>query len=113
MIPAKRKVSRDLFKVLMRKGRSYHSAGFSLRVFFGNNDKPAKFSVAVPKKLEKSAVRRNGIKRRVYGVLHSFLPIARPGSLSAFFIKKKIDARALSGLNPEIQTILKKSGVIG
>ncbi len=112
MIPAKRKVNHGLFEPLIKKGRTYPSEYFSLRVFFSSTAEPAKFSVVAPKKLEKSAVKRNAIKRRVYSALHPLLPVSKPGSLCAFFIKKKVEARLLPQLSSEIMAALKKAGVV-
>ncbi len=112
MIPARQKVNKALFKTLMEKGRSYHSGGFSIRVFFAPNGKGAKFSVVVPKKLEKSAVKRNAAKRRVYDAARPFLKIAAPGSVSAIFIKKPPTAASLPEFTREFELIFKKAGVI-
>ncbi|MDO8590628.1 MAG: ribonuclease P protein component [bacterium] len=111
MIPSRRKVTTGLFKSVLEKGRNFNSDSFSLKVFSLGSD-AARFSVVVPKKLEKSAVKRNAIKRRVYSLLRLLLPIAKPGSICTFFIKKKVDTRSLSAVSVEITAALKKSGVI-
>lgn len=112
MLSSKQKVNKALFKTLMEKGRNYHSAGFSLRVFFDSKQTLAKFSVVVPKKIEKSAVKRNGIKRRVYDVVGSFLKNAVPASVSAIFIKVPINRSSLPDFRRELEMAFKKSGII-
>ncbi len=112
MIPSRRKVGHGLFEALMKKGRFYPTEHFSCRVFFSGVGGPAKFSVVVPKKIEKSAVKRNAAKRRLYAALRPFLPAAKPGSLCGFFLKKKFDGRALPFLALEMAEVLKKAGII-
>ena len=58
MLPSKRKVTRALFKSVLEKGRSYASEHFSLRVVFLSQGL-TRFAIVVPKKVEKSAVKRN------------------------------------------------------
>lgn len=111
MIPAKRKLNKAPFKLVSTKGRGWPSNTFSAKVFFYGND-GARFAVVVPKKLERSAVRRNAIKRRFYSVLRPILDRAKQGSLCAFFLKKKINAASMSSLKIELTAVLKKAGVI-
>ena len=111
MIPSKRKLNTAIFKAVLEKGKNYHTENFSLKVFrYGNND--SRFSVAVPKKLEKSAVKRNTMKRLMYGLLHQLFPIVKQGNLSVFFLRKKINAKFLLLLNNDIKKVLKNAGVI-
>lgn len=115
MIPAKRKVGHDLFELLMKQGRSYHSEHFSLRVVLRSSQEKAQFSVVVAKKVDqkaKLAVWRNTLKRHMYKLLRPAISVAKPGSLSVFFLKKKVEASKLTSLNLEVFTALKKAGVI-
>lgn len=111
MIPSAQKVNSDLFKLLMGRGRGFNSESFSLKVFFTGGSLKPKFSVVVSKKLEKSAVGRNKIKRRIYSLLRSHLKTAKPGSISVLFLKKKVGRDILFPLNLEIDTLLRKAGV--
>lgn len=61
-------------------------------------------SVVVPKKVEKSAVRRNRLRRRAYDILRRLHPkegvyilIAKPSAASASYSALKDDIEALLG----------------
>ena len=111
MIPSKQKVSTGLFKVVLEKGINFKSESFSLKVLPLAKG-TARFSVVVPKKIEKSAVGRNTIKRRVYRVIRPILSLAKPGSVCIFFIKRKISLESLPVLSCEVVVALEKTGVI-
>lgn len=112
MIPSSRKVGKDFFQVLTSKGRSYTSPSFKAKVFLDGSAKPAKFSITVAKKLEKSAVKRNFLKRRAYALLRPFLETAKPGSYTALFIQKGFSAKSPLFLKEEIESFLRKAAVI-
>lgn len=112
MIPSSQKVDKSLFKSLLAGSRSIHSDTFSLRVVFLPTLSPAKFSVVVAKKLEKSAVKRNVIKRRMYASLSGFLGAAKPGAVCVFFLKKKVEKPFLGTLSEEIEKTLRVAKVL-
>ncbi len=112
MIPSSRRVGKDLFETLMTQGRFYPSETFGARVIVDPKGLPARFSVVVSKKLEKSAVRRNAYKRRVYSLLQPFLNRVSPGVVCALFLKKKADRSGLLLLAVEIETFLKKATLL-
>lgn len=76
---------RKLFGELLKHSLYAHSPHFLLRF---KHEERAHFGVSVSKKISKSAVVRNTIRRRVYGVLSGlhggkkglFLFIAKPGA---------------------------------
>ncbi|MDO8482973.1 MAG: ribonuclease P protein component [bacterium] len=112
MIPSSRKVGKDLFETLMKKGRFYPSESFGARVFIDTFPVPARFSVVVAKKLEKSAVKRNTYKRRVYSLLQPFISRVSLGTVCVVFLKKKINRSDLLLFTVEVETFLKKSGLL-
>ncbi|KKT45125.1 MAG: hypothetical protein UW34_C0005G0011 [Parcubacteria group bacterium GW2011_GWA2_44_15] len=112
MIPSSRKVGKDLFETLMKKGRSFTSESLNVRILAVTGGQPARFSVVVAKKMEKSAVQRNKYKRRVYSLLRPFLDKVQPGSVCALFLKKKVGKGDLSLLNTEIKTFFKKFALL-
>lgn len=112
MISSQRKISRDLFKTLMEKGHSFHSESFSVRIaplFLGGG---SKFAVVVPKRIEKSAVKRNAIKRRFYRVIESLLLVAKPDLLYSFFVKKNIAIYPFETLRSEVLSVAKKANIV-
>lgn len=101
---------RELFSELLIKSRYSNSPHFSLRYRLNDNYKP-KIGVSVSKKVSKSAVVRNTIRRRVYSSIEPFLEnignglflfVAKPGSY-------KLKGESLS---LEIKTLLIEAGLI-
>jgi len=109
MLPSSQKVSRSLFKPIMLKGRRYASTSFNAIFFDSNQAGKPKFSVVVPKKVEKSAVRRNYMKRAVYSSVRGLLKGVRPGVACIIFMKKKVERADFKGLNDEVSVFLKKT----
>ena len=108
MIPSSRKVGKDLFETLMKKGRFYVSESFGARILTDAGVLPARFSVVVAKKLEKGAVLRNTYKRRVYPLLRPFLNKIPPGTVCVLFLKKK----DLPSLGVEVEELFQKSKLL-
>ncbi len=72
MLPRSRRVSREYFKTHGGSGKSVSDAYFSLRISHILRQSPSKVSVIVSKKVAKSAVLRNTIRRRVYSLFQTF-----------------------------------------
>jgi len=64
MLPRKNRVNRKTFDETLQKSRTFHSAYFSLRVRKDDTLTAPRFAVVVSKKVAKTAVARNLIKRR-------------------------------------------------
>ena len=88
MLPKKSRIPRKLFTELLSGSRFVHSPHFTLRFKLIPNS-PSKVGVSVSKKVSKSAVIRNTVRRRVYATTapllegiknHLFLFVAKPGS---------------------------------
>ncbi|MBX4189566.1 ribonuclease P protein component [Candidatus Parcubacteria bacterium] len=70
MLAKGRRIPRSLFPSLLNSRRFAHSTHFSLRFAPGETTRVA---VSVSKKVSKSAVERNAIRRRVYAALSTKL----------------------------------------
>ncbi len=67
------------------------------------------FSVVVAKKLEKSAVKRNGMKRRVYSLLRPYAKTGKKGLQCVIFLKKKVSKENLESLTLEIANLFERA----
>lgn len=112
MIPSNRKVSKELFKILLKTGRFYQSESFSVRTFFYPKLSHSRFSVVVSKKVEKTSVRRNLLKRRLYAILAPFLLEVKAGTVCAFFVKKNFSEKSWLELETETNNVLKKLSLL-
>lgn len=66
-------------RYVYRQGQTVHSHFFKVKFAPNTQMEHTRFAVVVSKKVHKSAVGRNRIRRRVYGVIRSQLPIVKPG----------------------------------
>src|SRR3989344_5648297 len=72
MLPNQKRLTTTLFKDTIDGGMTYHSSLFILKLL--KTIGPSRFSVSVPKKVAKSAVERNKIRRRVYSAIRILYP---------------------------------------
>jgi len=112
MIPSAQKVSQELFKSMLVKGRRYTSASFSATFSSGDKTEKPKFSVVVSKKIDKSAVKRNFMKRILYSLVRRFIKNVQPGTVCAIFLKKKLEKKDIDLVAVEIETFLNKSHLL-
>jgi ribonuclease P protein component len=112
MISSKQKVGRELFKSLLEKGRSFHSENFSLRVAPLPSGGLSKFSVVVPKRIEKTAVGRNVTKRLFYRAVGGLIPKVLPGLVCGIFLKKSVKKISFDALLSEVTIVFKKAKII-
>jgi ribonuclease P protein component len=105
MLPKNKRIPRSLFSEILKSRHFTHSAHFSLRIGV-SGEKTARAAVSVSKKVSKSAVVRNSIRRRTYSALAPHLPSLSTG---LYLVVAKSGAEKLKGeaLNKEIGALLK------
>ena len=112
MLSRKRRLPKAFFeKNLLSKGSFLDSTSFSFK--FGNL--PAgetRFACVVSKKTTSLAVKRNRIRRACYNILSELYLELRPGLYGLFFLKKEGVNTSHSSLKKEIETTLKKAGIL-
>lgn len=105
MLPKKERVTKGIFRVLMKKGKTFSTQLFLL--YFIKSELP-QYSFVAPKNIFKSAVKRNKFRRIGYNILRS-IPIK---SGSGIFVYKK---PSIIATQPEIREnilfTLKKTGL--
>lgn len=116
MLPKKNRISRALFDTLLKGGIFFHSEHLSLRVIKQQKGL-LKFSFVVSKKVSKSAVTRNLLRRRGYVILLNTIKtkskdIMNVGIIGAFFFKKGAEKLGFPELQEEIAFLLKKAKII-
>lgn len=116
MLAKKNRISRALFDTLLKKGVFFHSQNLSLRVMKTQKGL-SKFSFVVSKKVSKSAVVRNLLRRRGYSVLKDSIgkdskDTMNTGVVGAFFFKKGAEKLGFSELQEETVFLLKKAKVL-
>ena len=107
MIPKKSRITRENFEKVMKKGGLLNSSLFSLR-FLQNPYKTTHFSVVVSKKVAKTAVSRNKLRRWGYSVLKKETDVLKKPYFIIFFEKKGAETAAFEGFKTDIQGLFKK-----
>lgn len=104
MLPKKSRIERKSFKKILDSRKYLNSTHFTLRFSDYSENKAA---VSVSKKVSKSAVVRNRIRRRVYSVLKDILPSLRPG---LYLVVAKSGAEKVEGekLTSELAQLFQK-----
>lgn len=107
MISKAYRISKNDFELIKKKGFPVHGSLFSLR-YVKNPENTTHFSVVVSKKVAKSAVLRNKIRRRVYSIV-SKTP-KKPYKI-AFFAKKGAEKLTFKETEQDILKLLEKSKI--
>jgi ribonuclease P protein component len=110
MIPSSRRLTTALFKEVILKGKPLHSPIFVLRMLVSQGT--SRFSVSVPKKVAKSAVLRNKIRRRLYSALQPTIPHIKAGIQGVFMVKQVILGMSFENIVKNLQDFFGKSGLL-
>ena len=100
---------RELFEELLTRSQYANSPHFSLR--FRIQGSSPRFGVSVSKKISKSAVVRNSVRRRVYASLREEVPHITPG---LYLFVAKTGSGVIKGdtLTSEIKNLLVSAKLI-
>jgi ribonuclease P protein component len=104
MLSKEKRIPRADFKQILLEKNFFNSQHFTLRT--ANSLNKARVSVSVSKKISKSAVVRNKVRRRVYSATNYFYRELKP---NLYLIISKSGADKLKGenLNKELRTLFK------
>jgi len=115
VIPKKRKLTKEHFRLFKREGKVFRSPHLTLRIYAAPQSSPSRFSFVVSKKVSKKSTERNLLKRRGYAAVKGSLPDIRDGFSCVFFFKNSPKEGLLSAdaLEKEVTQILKEAKVLG
>jgi len=108
MLPKSNRLPRKLFPELLKASRFANSQAFSLRFSDGTVFNRPHIAVSVSKKISKSAVVRNRVRRRVYSLLRPILSMLVPRAY-LFVVKPGVEKLKIDVLKSEIDKLLKES----
>ena len=104
---------RNSLNNVYKYGKSINLSQINLRYLTGSKDQPIRIAVVVSKKVNKSAVARNKIRRRIYEVLRLKLTQIKPSSSLIFNIySDEIRTIPQDKLNSILIEILSKANLI-
>src|ERR1051325_4661254 len=110
MLSQRQRIPKALAQEVFFRGQSFHSAHFVLKKL-NSSGNPTRFAVSISKKVAKTAVLRNRTRRRVYSQLRNFLERTKSGYLVGVSVKKGGETLASAQILPEIESLLRKSGL--
>lgn len=64
-------------RYVYRHGKSEHARLFKIKYIYNSREKNSRFAVVISKKIHKSAVGRNRIRRRFYEAIRQQLPLIK------------------------------------
>jgi ribonuclease P protein component len=108
MLPKASRLSRAEAETL-KNGKSVFTTLLSLRIVPAEE---TKFSVSVPKKVAKSAVDRNRIRRKCYGAIEKVAGDIKKPIRGMFFPKAEVRTISHEKLVAEVVLVFKKAGII-
>jgi ribonuclease P protein component len=109
MLPQNRRIPRKMFPLLSEAAKVFKNNVFLLRLVQGNS-KESQFCFSVSKKVAKSAVVRNRLRRTGYRLLQKYLLEIKSNTLALFSFRKvpKDDEETAQNIN----SILKESKLV-
>ena len=106
MFSKKKRVTKNTFKTIMEKGSIISGSFFVLHYL---KQPIPQYAFVAPKKIAKTAVKRNSLRRKGYNILHSY-KIESCGGI--FFYKKEALSVSNIEIKKDIDFILKKAKII-
>lgn len=107
MIPKTNRINREDFEKVMKKGGFLNSSFFTLR-FLKNPINSTHFSIVVAKKVAKTAVLRNKIRRRAYSILRKSEKTLKNKGFLILFAKKGVEKATFKAVEADILKLLEK-----
>jgi ribonuclease P protein component len=106
MLSKKKRITKDTFQTIMEKGSIVSGSFFLLRYL---KQTPPAYAFVAPKKIAKTAVKRNSLRRIGYNILRSY---DLGSCVGIFFYKKEALSATSLDLKKDIDLLLKKARII-
>ncbi len=108
MLPKKQRVSTRLFSEINKGSKKIDTPLFLLKARFVPQGQISKFSCVVSKKVSKSAVSRNRIRRVFYSAIKNSLPKQAKGVVFVFYLKSEALQAKQKDFEKEIRNVFNK-----
>lgn len=109
MLSRKNRITRNEFPSFKRQGIRVFSGYFSGTLYESPSLEITKFSVVVSKKVSKSAVTRNTLRRRFYEIARTHLQRLEPGTMVVLYPKQEAIKAPFAVLQEEFEKTLGKT----
>ena len=108
MLARKNRISTKIFPKTGRPWKNITSDSFSLSIFSQTGSGILRASVIVSKKVARTAVPRNKIRRRIYSILRKEISACPQNMLLVCYVKKPALEKSFSVLETELKHLLRK-----
>ena len=109
MFQKKERITTDRFKEIIDLNRTFHADLLYAR-FGVNNLDYSRFSVVVPKKVEKLSIKRHFLKRKINAVLEELKGQFKKGDYLVF-AKESIKGKSFEDVNNSVKDLSKRTKV--
>lgn len=106
MLPKKKRITKDIFQTILKKGNIVSGSFFLFRYIKGSYPQ---YVFVVSKKITKTAIKRNSLRRRGYNILRQY---NLKNCAGIFFYKKEAINIPVNELKKDIEFILEKIKLI-
>ncbi len=110
MLNKSKRLNTASFINIIEKGQSFHGPFLIIRA--KKSDTKSRFAVSIPKKVAKTAVLRNKLKRRVFSIIKELELSLLPNFEVILIAKNGIDKLDFVELKSEITKIFVKIGIL-
>jgi len=111
MLPKKKRVTTELFKDLLKRGRIASTDFFTVRYFEEAKPSPSRIAVVVSKKVSIRAVDRNLVKRRISSIVRKLYPDLKDSFIVGIFPKRNVLQAPFSKISNELDLLLRKTPI--
>lgn len=112
MLPKKYRLSRAQFGKVFNASKPLHSGHFSIKWTDSLSNKEPQFAVVVSKKVSRSSVERNRIRRRCYEVLRELLPRVPENVTGIIFVRLRAPPFRPKVFKEELEKLFLRAGII-
>lgn len=112
MLPKKHRLSRAQFGKVFDTSAVLHSGHFSMKWTDVLGNKESQFAVVVSKKVSRSSVGRNRIRRRCYGVLEELLSQIPENITGIIFVRPSAVLLVPKALEEELRKLFLRAGIV-
>lgn len=112
MLSKKNRITRSEFEGIIKTGKRFYSPIFTLYVKKEEKITTKKIAFSVSKKICKSAVERNKLRKQGYGAMREFLNKIKPGLSLVFVYKKGTQTPKYKEIKEDVKELLRSSFVI-
>ena len=110
MLPRSKRLTVSLFTNALANGKVVHSTLFTARI--AKNPGPTRFSAVISKKITKTAVERNKLRRRIYSAVASFGAKISKDHHVILLAKPLLSKSTLKDIVADIETLFVKSHLL-